>query len=469
MNRHSSLINLIHLVIIAIVTRSDGVASTFQDGLFSTKTPYFYIENDNISITVPPSECKVKQINLVNRHGHRYPSSGNMKRFQALSIKLNKGTVPPGLNFTLPWRVPFVVEENSYLTGVGELELYHIGRRLHERFPRYLASKQYSPRWYSFVSTHKKRTAHSASSLAAGVFDGNASIDKRIQPIALDIMPPDPNDRLLRFYDACDNYRKQIGEKQSKEYVLFQNEKEVRAVIKKIEKKINVQNLTYVDVKMIFVGCSHEIAMFGGSMNSGLCSLLDEDDRMVMEYGDDIEKFYSNANLHEPLTYKIACPLLKEITKTLTESAQNQTESIGIFRSTHSQAMLMMYTLLGLNKQLKPLEHDNYEQMKNRTFRSSVIAPFSANFYFVLYECGEDSTTTKIQLYWNERLQRIPCCSNEVDCDFNVFLKCYEDYVANCDEDFEKLCKNSAQSNVVLSRYNKLFLICLFFIKAVLM
>ena len=369
---------------------------------------------------------------------------------------------------TLPWHVPFALEEKYLLTGVGEEELYHIGKRLRARFSQFFAKKSYSPRWYSFVSTDTKRTTHSASSLAAGIFDGYASIDDRIQPIALEVLPSEPNDRLLRFYEACDNYRTEIAEKPVKEYVLFQNGPEVRAVIKKIENKINVQDLTYADVNMIFLGCAYEIAIFSGSMDDELCALLDENDRMVLEYARDLEKFYLTANPFKPLSYQIACPLLKDITNTLNESAQNRTELIGIFRSTHSSALLMINMLLGFNPQLGLLRHDNYEQMKNRNFRSSIIAPFSANLYFVLYEC---EGSTKIQLYLNERLQRIPCCSNEVDCDFQVLLKCYEHYTENCEENFKDLCtksKNSeelgAKSSDVRFHYNKWFFFVILFV-----
>ncbi|XP_066913759.1 multiple inositol polyphosphate phosphatase 1-like [Clytia hemisphaerica] len=410
-----------------------------QEGLFSTKTPYSFIENDELNVTKPHPECIVKQINMVHRHGHRYPSGGDTTKFKQLSDKINTGRVAPGLNFTLPWYSPFEMKQKSMLTRTGEKELYGIGQRIKKRFPDLLKA-EYSPVTQYFMSSNKVRTIHSANSIASGLFDGNGALGGgRIQPIAIDVSPKDPNDRLLRFYDACPKYIRNIDDKNETiiEYLKFQKGAEVQEVKKKVEQKLNLKDLSFTNLEMIYVGCAYQLGMFDGTLESGFCALLEKEDRQVFEYASDLEKFYTESNLQNPITYEIGCFLLKDILTTLEQVVENETESVGIFRSTHSQAVTMMFSLFGLNKQTTPLRHDNYVELLNRHFRSSIIAPFSANFYFVLYECSGE---WKIQLYWNERLVKMPCCVSELDCGFDVFMDHYKDMADSCSETFDDLC-----------------------------
>jgi len=420
--------------------------------LFSIKTPYSYLQNDDLRLVKPSAQCTVKQLNMVHRHGHRFPSKSYILKFRELAEKIDWNTGNPDQLLGLPWDPPLDENHKSHLTHVGENELYNIGLRTRARFAE-VFERPYNSRRFRFISTNKLRTTHSTNSLGAGLFDGVSTIHQhRIQPIALEVNSDD--DKTLKFYSNCERYKKAIVNNESAilEFHKFtSNSPEVKRVAEKVQSRTGRPDLslTYRNLDAIFVGCTYEIAMFGGSMESGLCALLDEDDRMVIEYANDLENFYISSDQNNPLSYKIACPLLKEIIRTLQDANKGRSSLLGIFRSAHSTAILMLYTLLKLNEQSIPLRHDNYDQLKgdSRHFRSSLISPFAANINFVLYECDEGRT--KIQLYWNERLQKIPCCSNDVDCDFEVFLKCYEDITDNCDENFEEFCEQTNQSNAV--------------------
>ena len=342
----------------------------------------------------------------------------------------------------LPWDPPLDEEHKSHLTEVGQRELYRIGVRMRRRFPE-LFTKRYNARRFKFISTNKIRTTHSASSLAAGLFDGDGSIHSRIQPIALETTSSDC--RILRFYDNCQVYKREIENNPDAllEYHRFLERDHMKRVALKVETKLNLDDpkikLTHHDLDAIFIGCAYEMSMFSGSFDKGLCSLLDENDRLILEYAEDLENFYLSGNPLNPLTYRIACPLLKDIIKNMKEAVEGKSILQGIFRSAHSTAVLMLFTLLGLNQQHSPLTSNNFEeQMKNNErFRSSTVSPFAANVNFVLYNCGDGRL--KIQLYWNERLQRLPCCRSDVDCDFDDFLDYFQKQIDQCDS--EDLCK----------------------------
>ncbi|XP_066913756.1 multiple inositol polyphosphate phosphatase 1-like isoform X2 [Clytia hemisphaerica] len=417
---------------------------------FAIKTPYALHENTDVLILRPQPQCKVKQLNFVHRHGHRFPSKNYILNFKELSKLINwKVESPPEMVLGLPWEPPLDEDHKSHLTHVGEKELYNIGIRTRKRFPE-LFEQRYNTRRFKFMSTNKLRTTHSATSLAAGLFDGDGSLHGRIQPIALDISPNDC--RVLRFYDNCHRYKQEIKKNAIalSEHEKFLHGKEIKKVADKIKVKLNLPSirLTHRSLDAIFIGCAYELSMFDGSLDTGLCSLLDDEDRRVLEYADDLEKFYTSANPNNPLTYQIACPLLKDMLDYLQASRDGDTMLVGIFRSAHSTAMLMMYTLLGLNKQHVPLRSENFQQILNwrrQYFRSSQITPFAANFYFVLYECSGE---WKIQLYWNERLVKMPCCVSELDCGFDVFMEYYQKIVQECDTE---LCREDSE-NITISK-----------------
>ena len=461
--------NLIPLLIILICFISSSEVSSLSSngvdnlyGLFSTKTPYSYVENDNLTIIKPQEECKPIHINMVHRHGHRYPSSGSLKDYADLSQKINQGQkLDPDLNFTLPWFTPFSLQQKSHLTRVGESELYHLAKRIKTRFPDIFKDHDYLPWTYNFMSTNKERTIHSSNSLASGLFEESGSLANRsIQPISIVVSSKDPNDTLLRFYNACPNFVANIegNDQVMAEFLKFQSGQTMQQVKDKVARKLNLtatgntgdNELSYNELDAIYTSCSYELSMQkGSSMDSGICALLDEEDRRVLDYANDLGDFYQFSNPENSITFAIACPLVDNILTTVNDAAmahRNKSGTIhGVFRSTHSKAVMMMFTLLGLNKQTEPLMHDTYPEMSvNRSLHGSYRVPFAANFYFVLYGCPEN--VLKIQLYWNEQLVKVPGCTSAEDCDLDDFFNYFKQIQTDCESTFEKLCDVSSSS-----------------------
>ena len=63
-------------------------------------------------------------------------------------------------------------------------------------------------------------------------------------------------------------------------------------------------------------------------------------------------------------------------------------------RFAHAETMLPVVALLGLYRDEGGLyANATYEQIVQRAFRASVISPFSANLYMVLYECDGGAST----------------------------------------------------------------------------
>ncbi|KAJ7371064.1 PHOsphatase [Desmophyllum pertusum] len=174
---------------------------------FGTKTAYHF---DNTSLTFPEG-CQPVHINMVLRHGSRYPSGGDREEIDELLTSLNKiYTVNKPFryqNLTIPWDKPraWSDAEPSELTSVGENEQYNIAKRFRSRFPEVFV-KNYWNKYYKFVSSDKMRTAQSAMSFAFGLFEARGPVTtSKFQPVAITFSGRE-NDKLLSSYKWCPRY-----------------------------------------------------------------------------------------------------------------------------------------------------------------------------------------------------------------------------------------------------------------------
>ena len=413
-----------------------------EEVLFSSKTPYKFMENLNLQVERPNPHCKAIQLNMVHRHGNRYPSSKDVRIISTMADKINQAIdkISPEINLQLPWKNPFTERQDKLLSKVGENELYQIAKRLRARFPEIFV-KEYTPLDYKFQSSCKLRCTHSANSLAAGLFESTGSLGTGgFQPIAIETYSCD-DDKQLRFFDICDKYLTEVANNKliTKELKLFTKGMEMKSVLEKVKHKLGLPdiNLNAVDLKAILVSCAYEIGMFNGSFGNGICSLLDKTDRRILEYALDLKHFYKRSAGYK-ITYNSSCPLLKDIIVTLESAANDSTDAyLGVFRSSHAETIIPLFALMDIFLDREKLRADNYEKMKMRLFRPALMSPFSGNLYFVLFKCDEGKF--KIQLYVNERLVKIPCCDSDIDCDFDIFMNCYKDIIKQCD--FKEMCK----------------------------
>lgn len=408
---------------------------------YSTKTSYELSVNngDAILFKRPGGSCKPIHINMVHRHGNRYPSTKDIKGMHLVAKIINEAVnVSSELPLKRPWKCPFTEAHDKLLSTVGESELYGIGKSIVKNFPEIFEQK-YSPLLYSFESTCKLRCTHSANALALGIFEDLGTIGKyKSQPIAILVEPCD-HDLNLRFFDLCKKY---IVDVEDNKTALLEKDKfdkgpEMKKVLHKVAWKLGLpdSSISAKDLKSIYVACAYDLGMFHGA--SGICSLLDEDELSVMEYSLDLKHFYKHFTAFK-ISFQSSCPLLKTMVESLKSAASNSTASfVGIFRSAHAETLIPLYALLGLYTDKENMLSSNYEKMKNRNFRPACMTPFAGHIYFVLYQCEKNEY--KIQMYVNERLTKIPCCESAEDCDFKTFLNCYEKVVNDCH--FDQMCK----------------------------
>lgn len=412
---------------------------------FGTKTAYHF-DNTSDSSLKYPEQCQPVHLNMVVRHGSRYPSDGDREEMEDLLNKLNEIYTASSpfryKNLTLPWNKPreWNDAEPSELSSVGENEQYNIAARFRSRFPEVFV-KEYWNKYYKFESADKLRTAKSAMSFAYGLFEARGPVaTSKFQPVAITFSGRE-NDRLLSSYKWCPRYEIDVEEHGVEEIERFVKGPEIKNVTKQLEERLQITgklSLTFDFVEKIFRLCAF------GVMNRGdnsWCSLLNEDDIKVLEYQDDLENYYEHS-YGNSLNHKIECTLLSDITQHLRDFSMGKNTFRGVFRFTSSGTLVSLLTILGLFRDTVPLRADNYIQQNKRLFMISNMVPMSANIAFVLYSCNSTEKAGKLeyklQVLVNEKPVTLSCCHGNITCGLDKFLSCFKETVDSCD--FDALC-----------------------------
>ena len=459
-----SAIVLAKISFILFVWRPDYGSAVWQlQPVFSDKTSYHFVEKP----LVKPPQCVAVHVNMVIRHGSRYPGTHRIGKMKQVLDKINElfsnnsTFIYKGLS--LPWIMPADMESSASkeLSKLGSEEMYSIAQRLRDTFAGVLGHG-YSNTNYSFVTTDKLRCSQSAMAFAQGLFEGRGFLGPaKIQPVALTFSGSYDDDKILRIFEACPKWQKLTTKRNPRgEYARFLNGQEMRKVGKNVFTRLNFPHDTSPNmVAELFWLCA-----FGAQTNSfdtSWCSVFEEKDLKVLEYLNDL-KIYWERSYGRKINYRMSCPLYQEIAGSI-EKFLDVGKPHGIFRFAHTGTIVPLFTMLGLYNDSLPLRADNYKRHANRTFRVSDIVPMSGNVAFVLYDCSsrraingsgkgrvcqkcgggkKDATfpgaNMKVQLLVNEAAVSMPACGGEMYCSVEQFLSYYSHIKDNCD--FDAVC-----------------------------
>lgn len=404
---------------------------------FATKSRYhFYDQND---IFKTPEKCEPLHLNMVLRHGTRYPSRKDMKGMDDLASNLAKYS-----NLTLPLTKSFQ-RCDKMLAKTGEEEVYNISKRLLERFPA-LFRHPYSSERYYFVSTSTPRTSQSASAFAFGLFEGKGHLGfSKFQPISLTTTDMS-DDSLLRFYDMCPKYTQIKNE--LPEFHKFQNGPEMVQVKKEIADRLSLSkhfNITVADVQHMYLFCAYEVAINGSSQ---WCSIFEEDELDLVEYLYDVKNYWKRGYGYK-INYNMSCLLLKNLTESVRNAVEakreNSTHPLAIFHFAHAETLIPLLCIMGLFNDTEPLRASNSHKQRDRLFKTSEMSPFSGNVAVVLYSCERLETKNLksqffVQVLVNEKVAALPCCNSTELCPVVQFLACFGDIKGWCD--FPEICNS---------------------------
>ncbi|XP_066137495.1 multiple inositol polyphosphate phosphatase 1 isoform X2 [Euwallacea fornicatus] len=394
--------------------------------------------NNKLTENVHLAGCTPKKVWMIVRHGTRNPSISHIKSInkQLSNVRdliLNSESLPNDfvrnrdLDLFKKWKGNLDLEDETKLTHEGEEEMLLLAERMQSRFPE-VFDNIYSNTTYKLKYTFSQRTKNSAFYFAAGLFG---------RDIARDVWFPEPSkkDPILRFYKLCDKWKKEIKApvKVSGEHKKFQESPHMLKVIKEVNERLGLNQLTVDDIILIYVACGFETA-WNKRSKSPWCSLFSENHFKVLEYMEDL-KYYWQDGYGYDLSYKQACPAFGDMINHFDFGAYPK----ATIYFTHSGTLLKMLAHLGLYKDQIPLTADKFETMANRKWKTSLIDSFATNLAFLLYDCNG---TKKMLTLHQENIVTLPACPGEELCEFTKINDYYSRSIDSCD--FEVMCNVSS-------------------------
>lgn len=113
---------------------------------------------------------------------------------------------------------------------------------------------------------------------------------------------------------------------------------------------------------------------------------------------------------------------------------------MGVFYFGHTPNILSIVTRLGIGKDSTQLLSTNFEQMRNRKWRTSYIDPFASNVISVLYKCKNGY---KVMILLNEHA--VPMGREQCRiCPWESIENQFNSIISNNTSCNLNICKNSA-------------------------
>ncbi|XP_011308504.1 multiple inositol polyphosphate phosphatase 1-like [Fopius arisanus] len=400
---------------------------------FGVKTPYRFASSGQFQRVVIPN-CEPVQVWMLGRHGTRYPQEGAVQRLQELhKIRwkiLHHHEKGMGRlcnedveNIRLWHPDKHLTEEHAAkIADEGLREGEQLGKRLKDAYPELfqLPVEYITSNNYTFRSIKASRSVLSLKAMMKGLFGDESAVEVMQNPGKDVLLRPDRN--CYRWSHADRNVEVQRDKFiQGPEYTELQRNVSRRLGFHVSPSTIhNVQDM-----------CRFETAWSPNKLSSW-CAVFSKEEWKIMEYIDDIQYYYYSG-YGTALNTLIGCFPVEDLVKNFrsTEIAAHQKGVKAVFYMSTSRVLMDFLHTIGISKDTEHLLWNNYERMKNRKWRTSLIAPFFANFIASFYRCRD--SPNKVTFHLNEKLVMYEGCEEGI-CDWNYVKGKLERVASDCAE-----------------------------------
>ncbi|KAL1920288.1 uncharacterized protein VTP21DRAFT_1434 [Calcarisporiella thermophila] len=380
-----------------------------------------------------PEGCDLVHIQIISRHGARYPSIRDINAFTRLSAVISKFTFPPQFTWLSRWNNPFPPELENRLSPRGEQDMYLLGKRVSQRYAQLLDNAGSTEVRVS--SSEFARSGESAYAFSIGAFEGKGEIGfGKQRPMYIHTIPKG-EDKELAMKLACPRWLA-YAHTRAKDQLFHYG-----ATLKPIASRLNsVLGSTIFDldeIKSMYKLCGFEYATW---KKRSWCDMFEKDEILLMEYANDLGHYYEYGHgneLNEHIGCQLLTSLVNDIRAVLSPPGANATEPAkAVFRFGHSETIFFLVTILGLYRDSQPLlANSTLEFIHGRLFRGALISPFAANIMLEVWRCKDKGA--RIRLLLNEQEIHIPGCESPW-CEWET---AEASWLANTGCDFTRMCQ----------------------------
>lgn len=367
-------------------------------------SPYIPMKNKRFIDKDLPETCKLNSVQLLQRHGSRYPTKGANKSFKALYDAINafKGSLNGSLSFFNDKSYKYFVTDpatqleqltkfnnskpNKY---TGEIMAREFGYDFYTKYG-HLVSENDTLTLFASNSTRVKDTAK----FFGEGFVQNTNMDFEVLVISDDATQ---GANTLTPYKSCNTYDSDYNDDLVASF--FTNRTDMLTTIKqRILKENPALNLSTANIKSIYNYCTYELNVNG---YSDMCNLLKKDEFTMFDYEASLEHYYSymNGNVNSSA---VASVLLNTSIELLTKSNGNKLN----LAWTHDTDLNNFFSLALFNStKLMPIENIDFDY----PFSRNDFTPMGANVILEDYQCNNE---TYVRYIINDSVYPLDDCND---------------------------------------------------------
>ncbi|GJN94417.1 hypothetical protein Rhopal_007497-T1 [Rhodotorula paludigena] len=392
-----------------------------------------------------PQGCTVEQVQLLHRHGARYPTTGAGTEAFAKDVVGAPGFKASGnLSFLNSWKYQLGAE---ILTPFGREQLFNLGVSFRTKYGHLLDPKKKPV----FRTESQDRMLKSAQNFAAGFF--GIPFEQQYHQLVTIEWPGFNN--TLAPYMTCKNaidYGRTRAPQKMAEWI----KRYLDDALQRVQPLVEGVTLRHRDLFNMQLLCAYELVALGGS---AFCPLFTEDEWRGFEYAHDIE-FYDAFSYGQGAQAAVGKGWVQEWLARTTkqplkvfDSTTNSTLHTPEFfpldqqlyvDATHDTIISAVITTLGFSSFARsgPLPTDHIPS--DLSFVTSSVSPFAANLHSQVLSCPSSSLVPKgkdarfVRWVLNDGvvpLDHIEGCATNDDglCHLDAFVQATKDRIESID------------------------------------
>nr|GAT46630.1 phytase [Mycena chlorophos] len=413
---------------LAVVSLSVRLAvATDLTTLWGAYSPYFA----SGTYELPPKGCTIDQVNILERHGARYPTSGATPAIVAAVQKLQNATSYADPRFDFLKDFTYTLGADS-LVPFGAIQSQQAGALAYHRYSK-LVTKDQLP----FVrSDSKQRVVDSATNWTAGF---SAASFYEYNPVLAVVLSESGNDTLDD--SGCPN----AGSSD------LQTSAWIDASSSPLTQRLNSAapgaNLNGNDTYNLMSMCAfHTVATAKGAelTLSPFCALFEDGDFEDFEYYMDLDKYYGTGyggylgavqgvGYVNELIARLTDSPVKDSTQT-NSTLDSEPATFPLNRTiyadfSHDDELAAIYAAMGLFNQSVPL--NPVERTIGRTWVASRLVPFAARMVVERMDCevAAGAPVKALRIFVNDALQPLEFCRARFGDGWPVGICSVDDFV----------------------------------------
>lgn len=418
-----------------------------QDDIFpylAGDAPYFSYPNDYGIPREAPETCEMTQVQLIARHGERYPSESRGRKLFKTWYKISNytSTFNGSLSFLNDDYEFFIQDldnleqETTLENSVNPLNPYtgEMDAKLHARdFLGQYGDLLEENTNLTVFTTNSRRVYDTAKFFVDALGpDYNATLQ------VIDEEPIAGANTISAGY-SCPAWNDSAFSNITDTY----SETYLKNIAKRLNKENPGLNLTSSDAYMLFSWCAFEISARG---YSDVCDVFTQDELIRYSYSDDLANYYSDGPGYSMIK-DVGSNLFNATVKLLQQSDELDQKVWLSF--THDTDILNYLTTIGLFDDGNPLNASSVP-FRDHVFHKSWQVPMGARIYTQKFQCSNESY---VRYVVNDAVIPIESCSSGPG--FSCPEDDFYDYAAGRLQnlDFISACNVTSVSNVTSLTY----------------